>query len=169
MQKEKRSSMTSMIDTITQFRQTHPKEFTRFIKFAIVGAIGAVIDFALLNLSLYVIENVLAWNLLPAVNGNLLLANTISVSAAILSNFTWNRLWTFPESRSRRKRTQLPQFALVNFIGLIINNVIVVGVDALLINYIGEPWSYNIAKAVAIVIVLFWNFGINRLWTYRGL
>jgi putative flippase GtrA len=91
------------------------------------------------------------------------------VSAAILSNFTWNRLWTFPESRSRKKRRQLPQFALVNFIGLVINNIIVVGIDALLINYIGEPWSYNIAKAVAIVIVLFWNFGANRLWTYRGL
>lgn len=161
--------MTSMIDTITQFRQAHPKEFTRFIKFAIVGAIGAVIDFTLLNVSLYVIEDVLGWNLLPAINGNLLLANTISVSAAILSNFTWNRLWTFPESRSRKKRRQLPKFALVNFIGLIINNLIVVGLDALLINYIDEPWSYNIAKAVAIVIVLFWNFGVNRLWTYRGL
>jgi putative flippase GtrA len=169
MQKEKQSSMTSMINTISQFRQTHPKEFTRFIKFAIVGAVGAVIDFTLLNVSLYVIEDVLGWNLLPAINGNLLLANTISVSAAILSNFTWNRLWTFPESRSRKKRRQLPQFALVNFFGLIINNIIVVGVDALLINYIGEPWSYNIAKAVAIVIVLFWNFGANRLWTYRGL
>jgi len=171
MQKEKRSSMTmtSMIDTITQFRQTHPKEFARFIKFAIVGAIGAIIDFTLLNVSLYVIENGLGWNLLPAINGNLLLANTISVSAAVLSNFTWNRLWTFPESRSRKKRRQLPQFALVNFIGLIINNIIVVGVDALLINHIGEPWSYNLAKAVAIVIVLFWNFGANRLWTYRGL
>jgi len=161
--------MTSMINTITQFRETHPKEFTRFIKFAIVGAIGAVIDFTLLNVSLYVIENSLGWNLLPAINGNLMLANTISVSAAILSNFTWNRLWTFPESRSRKKRTQLPQFALVNFIGLVINNVIVVGVDALLVSYIGEPWSYNVAKAVAIVIVLFWNFGANRLWTYRGL
>lgn len=161
--------MTSMIDNITQFRQTHPKEFTRFIKFAIVGAVGAVIDFTLLNISMYVIEDVLGWNLLPAINGNLLLANTISVSAAILSNFTWNRLWTFPESRSRKKRRQLPKFALVNFIGLIINNIIVIGVDALLIDYIGEPWSYNIAKAVAIVIVLFWNFGVNRLWTYRGL
>ena len=161
--------MTSMINTLTQFRQTHPKEFSRFIKFAIVGAVGAVIDFTLLNVSLHVIEVVLGWNLMPAINGNLMLANTISVSAAIVSNFTWNRLWTFPESRSRKKRRQLPQFALVNFIGLVINNLIVVGFDALLLNYIGEPWSYNVAKAIAIVIVLFWNFGANRLWTYRGL
>lgn len=158
-----------MIETITTLHQTHPKEFSRFIKFAIVGAVGAIIDFTLLNVSLHVIENILGWNLWPAINGNLLLANTISVSAAILSNFTWNRLWTFPESRNRKKRKQLPQFALVNFIGLIINNVIVIGVDALLISQVGEPWSYNVAKAIAILVVLFWNFGVNRLWTYRGL
>lgn len=158
-----------MIETIANFHQTHPKEFNRFVKFSIVGAIGAVIDFTLLNLSLHIIRDVLVWTLLPQINGNLLLANTISVSAAILSNFTWNRLWTFPESRTRKKRRQLPQFTIVNVIGLLINNVIVVGVDALLLAYIGEPWSYNIAKAIAIGVVLFWNFGVNRLWTYRGL
>jgi putative flippase GtrA len=158
-----------MLEVIINFHQTHPKEFSRFIKFSIVGAVGAVIDFTLLNLSLYVIEHELGWILLPQINGNLLLANTISVSAAILSNFTWNRLWTFPESRTRKKRRQLPQFTMVNIIGLVINNVIVVGIDALLVAYVGEPWSYNIAKAVAIGVVLFWNFGANRLWTYRGL
>jgi putative flippase GtrA len=158
-----------MLEVIINFHQAHPKEFSRFIKFSIVGAIGAVIDFTLLNVGLHVIREVLQWNLLPIINGNLLLANTISVSTAILSNFIWNRLWTFPESRTRKKRKQLPQFVTVNLIGLLINNVIVVGVDALLIAHIGEPWSYNIAKAVAIGVVLFWNFGANRLWTYRGL
>lgn len=160
-----------MLESITNFYQTNPKEFNRFIKFSIVGAVGAVIDFALLNLGLYVIRNVLHWNLLAQfpINGNLLLANTISVSTAILSNFIWNRLWTFPESRARKKRKQLPQFGIVNLVGLLINNLIVVGLDALLATHIGEPWSYNLAKAIAIGIVLFWNFGANRLWTYRGL
>jgi putative flippase GtrA len=146
-----------MIETITNFYQTRPKEFNRFAKFAIVGASGAIIDFALLNL----MRGVFGWDLLWA--------NTFSVSVAIMSNFIWNRLWTFPESRTRKKRKQLPQFALVNLIGLLINNVIVIGVDALLVGHIGEPWSYNLAKAVAIGVTLFWNFGVNRLWTYRGL
>jgi putative flippase GtrA len=26
--------------------------------------------------------------------------------------------------------------------------------------------GYNLAKAVATVVVMFWNFGINRIWTY---
>ncbi|GIK39407.1 MAG: hypothetical protein BroJett011_32400 [Chloroflexota bacterium] len=160
-----------MIQTLTNIYQSRPKEFNRFVKFAMVGAFGAIIDFGLLNLTLYVIRNILQWDLLAEfnINGNLLIANTLSVSVAMLSNFIWNRYWTFPESRSRKKRTQLPQFALVNLIGLVINNLIVIGVDYLLFPYVGEPWSYNIAKAFAIGVVLFWNFGINRLWTYRGL
>jgi putative flippase GtrA len=143
--------------TILTLYTDNRKEFMRFVKFAIVGAIGAVIDFAVLNL----MHGAFGWPLLGA--------NTLSVSVAILSNFTWNRLWTYPESRSRRKREQLPQFALINLIGLGINNLIVVGLTAVFTNYIPDPWDYNLAKAIAIGVVLFWNFGANRLWTYRGL
>ena len=145
--------MLFIFENITTIYQSNTKEVHRFVKFAIVGAIGAIIDFTLLNL----LRGGLGWELIWA--------NTASVSAAIVSNF----IWTFPESRSRKKRKQLPQFALVNFIGLLINNLIVVGADAMLVAHIGEPLSYNVAKAIAIGVVLFWNFGINRLWTYRGL
>ena len=146
-----------LIDNLTNAYQNNPKEFRRFVKFAVVGAIGAIIDFALLNL----LKGYFGWPLLWA--------NTVSVSVAILSNFIWNRLWTYPESRSRKKRKQLPQFTLVNVVGLIINNLIVVGLDALFVPLLGEPLSYNVAKMFAIGVVLIWNFGVNRLWTYRGL
>lgn len=139
------------------FHGRNRKELVRFVKFAMVGSIGAVVDFSVLNLAHKVFG-------LP-----LVVSNTLSFSLAVLSNFTWNRLWTFPESRTRPIRSQLPQFALVNVIGLVINNLILVGLHALFSHYIPDPWDYNLAKAVAIVIVLFWNFGANRLWTYRGL
>jgi len=143
--------------TVLTLYTDNRREFVRFVKFGIVGAIGAVIDFFVLNL----MHGVFGWPLLWA--------NTLSVSIAILSNFIWNRLWTFPESRSRRKREQLPQFALINIIGLGINNLIVVGLTAIFVDFIPDPWNYNLAKAIAIGVVLFWNFGANRLWTYRGL
>jgi putative flippase GtrA len=143
--------------TILTLYSDNRKEFVRFVKFAIVGVIGAVVDFGILNL----MHKAFFWPFLWA--------NTLSVSVAILSNFTWNRLWTFPESRSRRKREQLPQFALINFIGLGINNAIVVGLAAVFSHFIADPWHYNLAKAIAIGVVLFWNFGANRIWTYRGL
>jgi putative flippase GtrA len=143
--------------TISTLYNHNRRELVRFVKFAIVGAIGAIIDFAVLNLMHGYFDWPLLW------------ANTLSVSVAIVSNFTWNRLWTFPESRSRRKREQLPRFALINFIGLGINNLIVVGLTAVFAQFIPDPWNYNLAKAIAIGVVLFWNFGANRLWTYRGL
>ena len=156
--RRKREKVVSfVVNHITNLYRSNPKEFSRFIKFATVGALGAVIDFGLLNL----FRGVFGWELVWA--------NTLSVSAAIVSNFIWNRYWTYPESRTRKKRKQLPKFALVNLAGLLINNFIVVGTDALLVPYIAEPWSYNAAKAVAIAVVLFWNFGVNRIWTYRGL
>jgi len=149
--------MLLILESITNIYQNNTKEIHRFVKFSLVGAVGAIIDFTLLN----ILRGGMGWHLFWA--------NTVSVGVAILSNFIWNRYWTFPESRTRKKRKQLPQFALVNIIGLLINNFIVVGIDAVLVPHIGEPLSYNAAKLVAIGIVLFWNFGINRLWTYKGL
>lgn len=143
--------------TLLGFVRSNHKELTRFIKFALVGTLGAVIDFSILNL----MHKAFYWSLLAS--------NSLSFTCAVLSNFTWNRLWTFPESRERPIRTQLPQFALVNLIGLGINNLVLLNLAALFSHFIPDPFDYNLAKAIAIIIVLFWNFGVNRIWTYKGI
>lgn len=138
---------------------TNRKEQERFFKFAVVGAIGAVVDFIVLNLLVQVA------GLAP------LTANPFSFSAAVLSNFTWNRLWSFPESRQRPLLPQFGQFALINLFGLAINQMIF----WLMLHYVlplfhvTHPLDYNLAKAFAIGVVLFWNFGVNRMTTYKGL
>ena len=134
----------------------NPRELARFIKFATVGAVGTVVDFSVLNLLILGFGLTKFW------------ANTWSFSAAVLSNFVWNRLWTFPESRERPLVPQLIQFALVSAGGYAINQVIFLGLDALVFHVWGTL-GYNLSKAIAILVVLFWNFGINRIWTYRGI
>jgi putative flippase GtrA len=134
-----------------------PREVVRFLKFAIVGATGMVVDLTVLN----VMHKVFG---LP-----LLVANTISFTTAVLSNFTWNRLWTFPESRERPLVPQLAQFGLVNVIGLAINNLVLWIVFNLINGFVPDPLDYNLAKIVAIGVVLFWNYFINRIWTYKGI
>ncbi len=132
------------------------KEIVRFIKFAMVGATGTVVDFTVLNV------------LIQAFGLSKFWANTFSFSAAVLSNFIWNRLWTFPESREKPLGPQLIQFSLVSIGGYVLNQTIFLGLDALIFH----RWAtlgYNIAKAVATVVVLFWNFGMNRIWTYRSI
>ncbi|MCD6519612.1 MAG: GtrA family protein [Anaerolineae bacterium] len=131
-------------------------EMVRFVKFSVVGAFGAVVDFSILNLGIQVF-GLAKW-----------LANTFSFSAAVLSNFTWNRLWTFPESRERPLIPQLGQFFAVNVMGYLINQAVFLSLD----HFVFRPWGtlgYNISKAIAIGVVLFWNFGINRIWTYKGI
>ena len=144
-----------------------PKELTRFFKFATVGAIGMIVDLVILN----VLYQFVLPSLLPGLtdDARLLLANSISFSAAVISNFTWNRLWTFPESRERPLHTQLVQFAIVNVIGLAINNLVLWLVFQLTQQLVPAPLDYNLAKITAIGVVLFWNYGINRIWTYRGI
>ncbi|HYN88788.1 MAG TPA: GtrA family protein, partial [Ardenticatenaceae bacterium] len=116
------------------------REAERFVKFAVVGAIGSVVDFTVLNIL------VLLVGLQP------LVANPFSFCAAVLSNFTWNRLWTFPESRGRPIRRQLPMFAAVNLVGLALNQFIF----AWSLNHItphfgfGHPLDYNLSKLLAI-------------------
>jgi putative flippase GtrA len=152
----------------------NPKRIERFIKFAIVGTIGALVDFTVLNIMKLVFEATgfgEAWDVSANTRQiQLAAANTISFSTAVLSNFSWNRLWTFPESRERPLGTQLVQFTIVNIAGLAINTLILVGLDQYVLQHIlPTRLSYNLAKAVAICVVLFWNFGINLIWTYRGI
>lgn len=139
-------------------KEAHP-EVKRFIKFMIVGGFGAVLDVTVLNVLILVFG-------VPK-----FYANIISVSCAILSNFTWNRLWTFPESREHPVHSQLGKFATVNLIGLGINQLVFVVTDYLIFLPLmpaHETLAYNLAKMCAIGVVLFWNFGINRIWTYRS-
>lgn len=136
-----------------------PKEAERFFKFLVVGTIGFVIDFSVLIL------------LKELTSIPTLAANTVSFTAAVISNFTLNRYWTYPDSRSKSIWSQMGQFALVNVIGLLINDTILhfleIVFDTLLEDFPVVPIrGYIPAKMVATIVVLFWNFFVNRYWTY---
>ncbi len=135
----------------------HPKEFARFLKFATVGAIGMGVDLSVLTLAR------------EALQLSLSLAVGLGFTLAVISNFIWNRLWTFPESRQRPLGGQMAQFAIVNMIGLGINESVVLGLHPVFSLILKDPPAYLGAKVIAIGIVLFWNYFANRAWTYRGI
>jgi putative flippase GtrA len=152
------------------------REISRFLKFCVVGVIGAVVDFGTFNL----VANVLGvWSVL---------ASMLSFSAAVTSNFLWNRYWTYPDSRSKRVSSQAIQFGLVSLVGLAIRTPLYALTEATFIR-LAADWmptlrssmsalstyleefspvvmGRNVALALAVIVVLFWNFGINRVWTY---
>ena len=156
---------------ILALAQQNRKEAGRFLKFMAVGTIGAVVDFGLLNLLKIAFR---AWNVdlgswhplgLITIEGTLTVANTLSFTCAVFSNFTWNRYWTYPESRSKPLAGQLGQFFVVNVAGLAINLTVLNLLDPVFKPLWGF-YSYNAAKAIATILVMFWNFGVNRFWTY---
>lgn len=150
------------------------REMVRFYRFTVVGTIGAVVDFGTFNLLVSLLS---LWSVL---------ASMVSFVAAVTSNFIWNRYWTYPDSRSKRIPQQAVQFALVNVIGLAIRTPIFAASEAPATKLAGqllalaaefaqlpaltnlEPGALgrNLALALAVLVVLIWNFGVNRLWTY---
>jgi putative flippase GtrA len=145
---------------------TDPRERTRFFRFAVVGIIGAVVDFGTFNILTNFAGFSAVW------------ASVISFIAAIISNFTWNRYWTYPDSRSKPLGRQLIQFSTVSIVGLLIRtpiiavlvplfNRIFTGLYFLPVGFItAEFLANNLALAVGVIVVMFWNFFINRYWTY---
>jgi putative flippase GtrA len=144
------------LSKLSSFVSNNHDEFTRFLKFGLVGTLGAAVDFGVLNLLVLVFGVPKEY------------ANLVSVSCAIFSNFIWNRLWTFPESRDHPLHISFGKFALVNLFGLAINQFVFVTADAIFFApTFPHPLDYNLAKGCAILVVLFWNFFANRRWTYR--
>jgi len=159
---------------------TKAKEVERFLKFAVVGAIGAVVDFGVLN----ILQATILHPNEPNVQMKVALATGTAFTVAVTSNFIWNRYWTYPDSRSRPVLQQLVQFFLVNIAGWLFRLGIVavayspfgaaaVGIinalapgtiaDQAVQNQLGT----NLAQALAVFIVMFWNFFANRYWTYN--
>jgi putative flippase GtrA len=141
----------------------NPRERIRFFRFAIVGTFGAIVDFGTFNLLVGLIG-------IAAIG-----ASILSFSAAIVNNFLWNRYWTYPDSRSKTPSRQLVQFAIISIIGLAIRTPLFAFLDNSLSTLFGftqlpidvKIVGHNLALAVAVVVVMFWNFFANRYWTYN--
>lgn len=150
------------------------KEIERFLKFVVVGTIGAVIDIGINNILLKTV-------LVPKDASDVtpfIIAGAISFTVAVISNFIWNRYWTYPDSRSRSLPRHLLQFFLVNLVGF--------GIRTLMLKYLPPVYGnvisgifHNIGNSTltflagngvlvsALAVVMLWNFFVNRYWTYN--
>lgn len=139
-------------------------ERRRFIRFALVGISGGVVDFTVFNL----LASVLG---LPSA-----IAQAISFTLAVINNFIWNRLWTYPETRKTSAAKQLIQFSLVNVIGLGIRTLLFsiiekyfINLAALIVPNLLTPTivGHNLTLAFVILVVMLWNYFANRYWTFK--
>ena len=143
-------------------------ENNRFYKFALVGISGTIVDFLFFNIFS-------AWLGLPNI-----LSSVFSFSIAVFNNFYWNRVWTYPETKNLNLADQLAKFGIVSVLGLLIRTPMFAMIEEPIIRVFsklissGFPISpeligQNVALAAVIIVVLFWNYFVNRFWTYRNL
>jgi putative flippase GtrA len=156
----------------------------QFVKFCIIGGLSTVIDLGLHWLLMFqfrisgelVSHRLGGWVLdmyFPnAVHSNEALKNAsftlfkvLTTGLAILNSFYWNRRWTFRVLGKESIHQQVVKFYTIALIGMVLTLVI----STLLFQVIpGHPKrSWAIASLVAMVVVSFWNFFGQKLWTFK--
>ena len=120
----------------------------QFIKFCLVGIFNTVIDF-----SVYLF-------LSRAINLYFIFANLLSVLVAMTFSFFANKYFTF--QNLEKAKIQYLKFALVNLVYFLLYN----SIFWLMVEY--YKFDDLLAKVIAIIIGLFWNFGANRYWTFKS-
>lgn len=121
--------------------------FFKFIKYGIVGLSGMVIDFSI------------TWLLKEKLRLNKYFANSCGFTCAASSNYILNRVWTF-QSHQKNIPKEYFSFLTIAVIGLLLNNAIIY-----LLTEKGKL-NFYVAKLIAIILVIFWNFTANYLFTF---
>lgn len=143
MQKNKWS--LSYLESLLPFR------FLSLVKFGFTGMSGLVIDFTV------------TWLLKDELHLNKFLANAAGFSAAVISNYVINRLWTFSERERTKVSKQFASFLMVSLIGLLLNS------GFLYLFHEHFALNFYLSKAIAILLVFFWNFSANYFFVFKSI
>lgn len=147
---------------LTKFLSRWLAVMAQFGKFAAVGFLNTAIDFGVLNI-LSMITGVTAGFVLGGVNipGFIL---------AVSNAYFWNKFWVFRD-REGGVLSDFPKFLAVSLLGLLINSGTVVVLTTylpLLLGLAGATWLLNIAKVIATVVSLAWNFFGYKFLVFRS-
>jgi putative flippase GtrA len=121
------------------------QEFRRYL---VVGALAAAIHWAILwgGVTLFHLEGTLS--------------TTLGFITSATLSYLLNYFWTFRSTASHA--LALPRFVVVAVCGLVLNATIFAGVKY------GWEMHFFVAQGAATGIVLFWNFSLQRLWSFRA-
>lgn len=111
------------------------------IKFALVGVVNTLIDFAV-------------YALLTTIGVNYILAQWISYSAGILNSYVMNRKWTF-EKKEKSSKREVISFVIVNLITL--------SLTSFLLTVLYNKWGIPLLISKLLITTV--SVGINFIGT----
>ena len=120
--------------------------FRQIGKFAVVGILNTVLDFAVLN-TLISVSGISEGSMASAFKG-------VSFIIAVVNSYYWNKHWTF--SFKGKVEREFLQFLVVSLIGFGIN----VGVFSFVVNVLGSggPLWANLGALAGTAVSFTWNF-----------
>ena len=140
----------------------------RYIKFGIVGASGTVVNIAVLYFAkTYVFDTI------EPEKFRLGISLALAIFIATLSNFTWNRLWTWADRREaiardmgapqeplpKRLAVQFGRYCMASWFGMAFQFVVTIWLSHYMVD-----WAANITSIVLASVI---NFLANDRWTFR--
>jgi putative flippase GtrA len=120
-----------------------------FTRFAAVGAIGFIVNYAMLTLLYSVLK-------LP-----ILLSQLLSAEVALLCTFTGNNFWAFTGHKHLSIKKKLLKYHLTSGIGILISTGVVTG----LVKY--AHLYYGVALVIGSALALIWNYTVNRKFIFK--
>jgi dolichol-phosphate mannosyltransferase len=149
-----KNEMQETLRVIFLLQLNNPK-FKRFFKFGIVGLVGLIVQtaiFEIVGLRLKLLSP--TW------------ASVVGGEMAIISNFTWNNLWTFKDYAISgiKVLSKFIQFNLTSLLALGIQFIIMAIGEVIAA---GNLWILRIFFFAAIIIVIFTNYFIYNRFIWR--
>jgi len=149
------------IKNSTRIRMERSPKLLKFIKFAIVGGCGFVINFVGFRLLKVAFRN------LP-IDISLInsLANALGAEMAIISNFIFNNLWTFAQEKITSARLWLLKFFQFNLTSVMSGIIIPSSIIGLLTKLFGDKYSslYFVLAIFGITVPLNWFIYNKVIW-----
>jgi dolichol-phosphate mannosyltransferase len=126
-----------------------PDNWLQFVRFAVVGASGYVVNLAVFAASVHVL------------NVDYRVAAVLAFVVSVLNNFWWNRHWTF-DAKHQHAIFQAARFFTVSLVAFGFTYVVLV----LLVSTAGLPKV--VAQAMAIIAGTPLSFIGQKLWSFRA-
>lgn len=120
-----------------------------FLKFAIVGISGIIVNQGLLALQV------------DYLNIDLKIAGIIAIELSILNNFFWNNIWTWKERKKHKFTIRLLRYHMVTTLSGGVNYLTLLILTSTIEMY------YLAANLIGIGLGMIINFALNHLWTFQ--
>jgi putative flippase GtrA len=130
-------------------------------KFAAVGFLNTAINFGVLNL----------FSIVTGVTGGLS-AGGINIPGTIIAasnSYIWNKIWVFQKIDNQGFFNDVPKFALVTILGLLVNSVIIILFTSFippLFDFDARVWL-NIGKFIATILGILVDFIGYKFLVFR--